>query len=260
MEKFTSIQESNDYKKSLAKSAEGITKLSILIATTVDRRVTFNFLMQEFHKQIDQGGWKGAGLERWQIELPKLNEVGERELDEKGKPVMILVGDYFRHPDVVQLAFIEDNKEISIGAKRNALLEKATGNYIVFFDSDDMPRPGYVKEIMTALASEPDCIGFKIAMTTDGKDPKTCIHSLRNRVWEFKNDEYLRNVTHFNPVKRSLAVQVGFPDLRFGEDKVYSDVVSKICKHEVFIDKFLFDYRYSTAVAHDLKYGFIQKK
>ena len=94
--------------------------LSILIATTLDRKEMFSTLYAEFFRQV------------------------------ACKPVEVL--------------FEEDNKEISIGAKRQRLLERATGEYIVFFDSDDFPCPTYVNDILLALSPEhgkekPDCVG-----------------------------------------------------------------------------------------------------
>lgn len=144
---------------------------------------------------------------------------------------------------------------ISIGEKRNALLKEAKGDYVVFFDDDDEPYENYISEILAALEKSPDCVGFKIRMTTNGVNEQTCIHSLSNPEWVYKNGVYLRNVTHFNPVKRDIALSVGFPDISFGEDKWYSDRVTKLCKKEFFIDKYLFHYRYSNKLSHKEKYG-----
>lgn len=169
-----------------------------------------------------------------------------------------LYNELLRQSSSLQTQVISDDTPkslTSIGSKRNNLLKQASGEYIVFFDDDDFPNPNYVSSILSALESKPDCVGFKIQMTTNGANPQTCIHSLRNKKWEFKNGTYLRNVTHFNPVKRELALQVGFPNLRFGEDKVYSDKISKLCKKEVFIDDYLFNYRYSNKINHNEKYG-----
>jgi len=158
----------------------------------------------------------------------------------------------------VKIFYAEDNKEISIGQKRQNLLEASEGEYIVYFDSDDFPRKDYISSILKALETKLDCIGFLIQMTTNGLNPQTCCHSLRYPVWAENVDgyDYVRNVTHFNPVKRSLAIQVGFPSVRFGEDKAYSDRVTELCKTEVFINKFLFDYRYSNRAPFKEKYGF----
>lgn len=192
--------------------------LSILIATTFDRREMFKKLWMEFYLQT------------------------------KDLPVEVL--------------YEEDNKQMSIGAKRQKLLERAKGEYVVFFDSDDWPYPYYVREIVEALQGKPDCVGFLIHMTTNRKNPQVCCHSLQYPVWKgdgkVKIDgyDYVRNVTHFNPVKRDIALQVGFKDLRFGEDRLYSDAVTKLCNTEVFINKKLFHYCYSNLVPHRKKYGF----
>ena len=62
-------------------------------------------------------------------------------------------------------------------------------------------------------------------------------------------------MTHFNPVRRDLALSVGFPDIRFGEDKEYSDEVSKLCMNEYLIEQPLWHYRYSSKLDFKTKYG-----
>lgn len=189
--------------------------LSILICTTYDRRRMFEKLYAEL----------------------------QRQRSECQEPVEIL--------------FEEDGKQISVGAKRQKLLRRATGEYIVFFDSDDWPFQWYLSSILEALKSKSDCVGFLIHMTTNGQKDQTCCHSLQYKEWATNVDgyDYVRNCSHFNPCKREIALKVGFKDLRFGEDKLYSDGVSRLCKTEVFINKKLFHYRYSNAVRHNVKYG-----
>lgn len=160
----------------------------------------------------------------------------------------------------VEILHKKDRKEISVGAKRQALLEESKGEYIVFFDDDDEPYPNYLTEIMCGIEQKPDCIGMLIHMTTNGMRPQTCCHSLKYKDVGWRNNydgyDYVRNVTHFNPVKRSLAMIVGFPDKRHGEDKAYSDVVTQLCKTEYFIPRKIFHYKYSNYESHDKKYGF----
>jgi len=192
-------------------------RLSILIATTIDRRNEFHTLYETFTSMIKK----------------------------------------FKYDDLVEIFFLEDNKEISIGLKRQKLLEQSKNEYIVYFDSDDIPREAYLPKIITAIQENPDCVGFLINMTTNGQNNQTCCHSLKYKVWAEKQDgyDYVRNVTHFNPVKRELAIQVGFQDLRYGEDKLYADALTNLCSKEVFINEFLFDYRYSNHIPHNEKYG-----
>lgn len=157
----------------------------------------------------------------------------------------------------VEVLYEEDNKQISVGAKRQKLLERARGKYICYFDSDDWPFSYYVRMIVDALETDPDCVGMLVHMTTNGIKPQVCCHSLKYKVWAERVDgyDYVRNVTHFNCVRRDLALMVGFPDLRYAEDKWYSDRVTRLCKTEVFINKKLFHYRYSSKVPHKIKYG-----
>lgn len=248
------VEGHNEYVTKLTKENEGKVKLSILIATTTDRRFTFNILCQEFNAQIEMAGYAGKGIERWKVKIPRVDE-NKMPVIINDKPVYDIAIARYQHKGPVEWIFEEDDKQMSIGAKRQKLLDRAKGKYIVFFDSDDFPDKNYVKEIMKALESGPDCVGFKIRMTTNGKNPETCIHSLSNPEWTHDGTNYLRNVTHFNPCKRDISIQVGFKDMRFGEDKVYSDAVSKLCKKEIFIDKYLFNYRYSNEIPHKEKYG-----
>lgn len=239
------VDEHNEYIKSIEEAHNF--KLSILIATTKDRRFMFNLLCQEMFLQIDAAGLAGKGLEEWYVKVPTTKEDGtEGEGIAKAR---------YRHKPLVEVLHIEDEREMSIGNKRQGLLEMSKGEYIVFFDSDDYPRKNYVKEIIKAIESKPDCVGFKIAMTTNGEKPQTCIHSLRYKEWKTVGNFHYRNVTHFNPVLRDLALEVGFKDMRYGEDKDYSDRITPLCKTEVFIDEFLFDYRYSNKQPHAEKYG-----
>lgn len=196
-------------------------KLSILIATTIDRRELFELLVQNFQVQIALGALQ----------------------------------------DEVEIVSIEDDKEISIGLKRQQLLEISKGEYIVFFDSDDEPYSYYVSEIMQAISKQPDCVGMEIAMSTNGKNAQLCCHSLQYPEWKgdgktkIDGYDYVRNVTHFNPVRRELALRAGFPDLRFGEDHEYSNRVTRLCTTQVMIKKPMFHYRFSTAMEHNEKYG-----
>lgn len=192
-------------------------KLSICIATVNGREHFVNPLLSEFQRQIQNN--------------MLLNEI--------------------------QLVVNKDNKELSIGAKRQQMLESAQGEYVVNFDDDDWPFDFYLSEIMEGIKKGVDCIGFLIHMTTNGLRPQTCCHSLKYKEWANKVDgyDYVRNVTHFNPVKRSLALIAGYPDLRFGEDKVYSDIVTHLCRTEHFIDKRLFHYRYVNKMQFNQKYG-----
>lgn len=196
-----------------------IPKLSVLIATITERRFLFNQLERYLQRQI------------------RLNNL-------TGK---------------VEILSECDNKQMSIGSKRQRLLERAQGEFIVFLDDDDEPYDHYLKYIVAAIENNSgiDCIGIAIDMTTNGKNKQRCCHSLKYPEWKEKVDgwDYVRNVTHFNPIRRDLALQVGFEDMRFGEDHKYSNSVTKLCKKEIYITDPVFHYRYSNKIKPNQKYG-----
>ena len=146
----------------------------------------------------------------------------------------------------VEILVACDNKEISIGKKRQNLLEQAAGDYVCFVDDDDWCSDDYVDRLLTALSDSPDCVGFLITCTTNGKNPVKAIASMRYPVWCENRDGYAhcRSIYHKTPVLRDLALKVGFRDLRYGEDRHFSEGVMKLVRKEVFVPHVLYHYRF----------------
>lgn len=159
----------------------------------------------------------------------------------------------------VEIVVACDNKEISIGRKRQNLLEQATGDYIVYIDDDDWVSPTYVDQILAALETRPDCVGFLISCTTNGGKPVMAKASMCYKQWGENHDGFAHTRSPYQktPVKREIALKVGFPDLRFGEDRPYSAGLVKLVKTEVFISAVLYNYRFRPEPFH-AKYGITQ--
>lgn len=213
-------------------------KLSILIATTEERRGMYYELMTEFENQIKAEEYNNgsvlidSSLSTWR------NCTGKD----------------------VEVISVSDNKGISIGRKRQVLLDMAVGEWVVFFDDDDWPASNYVELILSNMSDSVDCMGIKVKMTTNGLNEQTCLHRL-GRPWAESKEgyDYIRPIIHFNPVRRELALQAGFRDMRFGEDRDYADRLNRLVRNEVFIDEWLFHYRYTTKQPHNEKYGVVQR-
>lgn len=137
-----------------------------------------------------------------------------------------------------------DNKQKSTGKKRNELLQAATGKYIIFIDDDDWIEPCYIRELLTAAASDADCFAMNGWITTNGG----------NRIdWALSKDYtnhgtafYYRKTNHITAVKRELALLAGFPDKSNAEDKWYSDRVAPLCKTEFKILPMMYHYRFQS--------------
>lgn len=116
--------------------------------------------------------------------------------------------------------YLIDGGAGSIGAKRQRMMEKATGEYIAFVDDDDAVSGDYLDRIMPCLKSGPDCVGITMHVTIDGQPwhPSPIFrHSLRYREnfqWHGQN----RTPHHLCPLRRDLAIRSRFPDLMWGED------------------------------------------
>lgn len=144
----------------------------------------------------------------------------------------------------------DDRMDISIGAKRNALVERANGKYLAFHDDDDWPEPHYIKRLMDAAATGCDCASLKGIITWDGIKPEIFEHSLKYSEWRTNDDaeevKYIRTINHLNMVRSEVAKNIPYPDLSHGEDSEWSRRLaeSEALKDEYYISEVIYNYRY----------------
>lgn len=141
-----------------------------------------------------------------------------------------------------------DNGQLSKGTKRNRLLDRATGEYVAFFDDDDWPSERYIELITTAIKSKPDCCSLLGSITIDGGKSELFEHSLKYKAWKTTNSriKYERYPNHLNAIKSSIAKKIRFPEINHGEDHKWSDSLhqSRLLKKEAYIPEVLYNYRY----------------
>jgi glycosyltransferase involved in cell wall biosynthesis len=149
----------------------------------------------------------------------------------------------------VEIIVFTDNKELSIGAKRNQLMEIARGEYVCYFDDDDMPSPNYIELILKAIESKPDCCSLKGIITWNGQNPEIFEHSIKYKEWRtatFSNPKYERPPNHLNVIKSSIAKRFKFPELNHGEDSEWSEAILKsgLIQIEAYIEQVIYNYLY----------------
>lgn len=144
----------------------------------------------------------------------------------------------------VEIISLMDCKSMSIGEKRNRLIEMSNGKYVVFVDDDDNVPSYYLTEILTAINYDPDVVGMKgIIKFEDGTPDETFIHSL-----EYKQSQHAGLYTkghrpnHLNPIRRSIAIEFSFLNQNWEEDKEWSWRIYDHLKTEKFIDKIMYVY------------------
>jgi hypothetical protein len=83
--------------------------------------------------------------------------------------------------DEIEILTYPDDGMITTGRKRNDLVAKAQGLYVVHIDDDDMIAPTYIADILEAAKQNPDCITFNGWMETDGHNRTEFTHTRRLR-------------------------------------------------------------------------------
>tara|TARA_Y100000310_G_scaffold268936_1_gene281838 strand:+ start:865 stop:1431 length:567 start_codon:yes stop_codon:yes gene_type:complete len=150
--------------------------------------------------------------------------------------------------DEVEVLCNIDDGQLTIGDKRQNLIEIATGQYTSFIDDDDLVSDDYVDLVLKAIEKKPDVIGMHLIMETDGRLSGKTYHSLKYNTWfDEPGDDpswryYYRNPNHLNPVKRELALKAGFPPISMGEDRQYSSDLLPYLETEEYIESPIYTY------------------
>lgn len=155
------------------------------------------------------------------------------------------------YTDMVEVVTLWDKGEKSIGTKRNELIQMAKGEYVAFVDSDDMVSSNYVNLLMQGISLGVDCCSLRGVITWDGVNPEIFEHSIKYNQWRTNDDSpvrYERYINHLNCVKKSIAYQIKYSEISYGEDKIWSDDLRKsgLIKTEHYIDSVIYHYLFIT--------------
>jgi glycosyltransferase involved in cell wall biosynthesis len=135
---------------------------------------------------------------------------------------------------------------MSVGAKRNALLSIAEGNYITFVDDDDELSPDYIYSIFEMIPKGFDVITYQVNKLFNGVPDRiqrfSRDYGLNHRSPDKKYNNYLPN--HLCVWKRSV-IKERFPDISLGEDHQWAQLMIPHYKTEGHIDKILYTYHFS---------------
>jgi len=164
--------------------------------------------------------------------------------------------DYDLH-DLVEILFLQDNKEITIGDKRNRLYRMANGVYSWQVDDDDFLHYQALPLIIDEIKDmDCDCVGFKELCIFDGKRVESSNFSIRYGGWADNVDGFNHVRTPFfkTPIKTRLCLQCPIPPIRFGEDHAFAQAIYPLLQKENYIDEFIYHYLYNST-PHNQRYG-----
>jgi len=148
----------------------------------------------------------------------------------------------------VQIMSLCDTKEISVGEKRNILLNQSCGRYVCFIDDDDLIAPDYVIKLMNAIQSNSDVITFCGDYVENTIRTPFSISMIHRGNYNEQNMFY-RLPNHLCPVKREIALNSMFTDKNFGEDSDYAERINSFIKNEYHIQEKLYFYMYNESTS-----------
>ena len=184
-------------------------KLSILIPSLISRAEQLNTLKQELDRQAMDGGYIGK----------------------------------------VEILSLIDNGEMTIGEKRNQLMQKAKGEYVCYIDDDDEISKDYLKLIFARIM--PDCCSLRGVYEVDGVYDGIFHHSIKYLAYKTNATDYPkyeRYPNHLNVIRKEIACKYSFVPINHGEDTEWATQIFKAgeIKTEAEIKEALYHYKYKT--------------
>lgn len=150
--------------------------------------------------------------------------------------------------DQVEICVLKDNREMTIGAKRNILLHVAEGEYVAFIDDDDKVSHRYIVLLMGAILSGCDCASLRGEYYLKGTWNGLFEHSLKYKEWKTNKNgsqiKYERYPNHLNMIRADIAKQFLFPELNHSEDYLWAKQIheSGKLKTEFYIPDVIYHY------------------
>ena len=152
-----------------------------------------------------------------------------------------------------------DNREMTIGEKRNILYAKANGAYSVQWDSDDFIHPQGLELIIGAiLRQDYDCCTYEEHIDFDGKIQRSN-HSLKYDDWQdnFDGFDFVRTPFMKSVIKTEIARSVPVPHIRYAEDHLWAQALKPHLKTEIHLNEQIYRYIHRKT-PHNERYGIEQ--
>lgn len=160
---------------------------------------------------------------------------------------------YKSHPTLGEIEILFDDTMkfleggLTVGSKRDNLVQSARGKYCCFIDDDEDPSPNYIETLLRLCAEDFDIVTFRSIFKCDTY--WSLVDMDLNAAWnEDMNPNGItkRSPFHICPIKTSIAQQFHFPDINNAEDWAWMIQVLTKCKSQVHTDMILHQYNHSS--------------
>lgn len=160
--------------------------------------------------------------------------------------------------NLVEIITYEDNREITIGEKRNLLVDKAKGEMISFVDDDDDISEDYFKLITEAILRSNNTLDaiqiFCYVVNKSNERYNTYVFKgleknfIKSLPLRDRNTNKFTNskISQLNPIKTSLVKSVKYPNIPIHEDLIFCLNIQPKIKKVDTIFKNIYTYYYDT--------------
>jgi hypothetical protein len=138
------------------------------------------------------------------------------------------------HP--IEMLTLKDDKQMTIGEKRERLYNMANGFYSVQWDDDDSISDTGIADIIQAINSIKgvDCVVYPERCLINGVEFKSN-HSILYDDWEGDGSKLFQDGYHFHRtpffkslIRTDIAKSVSVPKIRWGEDHEWSKLIKPL--------------------------------
>jgi hypothetical protein len=158
----------------------------------------------------------------------------------------------------VECFYYRDNKEMTIGEKREKLYAAANGLFSLQIDDDDSIHENGITLILEAIKSNPKipCITYREKCMMNGVY-KRSNHSITYSQWMDNQDgyDYVRSPFYKDVIRTDIAKSVPFERIRYNEDERWSYAIKPFLDQEIHIDEEIYHYIYNET-NHQERYGY----
>ena len=142
---------------------------------------------------------------------------------------------------------------LSIGKKRQALVNEATGKYLCFLDDDESVAPNYVETLLRLCNCDLDVCTFRSIIKLESAWGMVDMKLVYKTNDQFSPEYIMRRPPwHICPVRSEFAKLYEFEDINNAEDYAWFEKVLTHCTTEAHTDRILFQYNHNKNSEADL--------
>lgn len=118
----------------------------------------------------------------------------------------------------IEILVLTDNRRRHVGAKRNAMMAMAQGQYAMHVDDDDLLAPGLSEKLLPELEHGVDVVGFDASVSFNGGPEfrvTTSLHGPNQQPHDLGGGRYsdiTRTFWHWSAWRTDFARQFKFPE------------------------------------------------